>query len=67
MLPSARGLCCPCHKHILEQASLVNVLVVPEEVLTWWHVVFTSCYNFTGMQQREAAERKAAAGGCTVV
>lgn len=34
MLPSARGLCCPCHKQILEQVRLVNVIVAPQQVLT---------------------------------
>lgn len=65
MLPSARGLCCPCYKQILEQAALVNVIVVPEPVLTQWHIVFISC--ITGMLQRGAAEMKASPGDCTVV
>lgn len=37
VLPSARALCCPCQKEILEQ------------VLTRWHIVFISCYIITGM------------------
>lgn len=46
---------------------MVNVLVIPEQVLIQWHAVFTSCYNITGVLQREAAERKTAPGDCTVI
>lgn len=65
MLPSARGLCCPCYKQILEEAGLVKVIVVPKQVLTQWHIVFISC--ITGMLRRGVAERKASPGDCTVV
>lgn len=38
---SARDLCCPCHKEILEQARLVNVTLAPQ-ALTQWHREFIS-------------------------
>jgi len=60
------GLCVALAKKILEQARLVNVIAVPEQVLTREHIVFISCYIVTGMLSRGAAERKISPGDCTV-
>lgn len=64
---SARGLCCPCHKQILEQARLVNMAVDPQQALTQWHMEFISCGSITEMLRRGREDRKAGAGDWAVV